>query len=122
MSQENTQQLLIDSQESSSQGDYLPKRKIQHLESPESPKPSDVDELVEALFTSSQIASTSEEKMEASQGKPTPDVANVDNAADEIKRFEQEKIIRENKDKRKCCYIDAFLEVCKKLEEVDERY
>ena len=106
MSQENTQQLLIDSQESSSQGDYFPKRKIQHLESPESPQPSDVDELVGALYTS----------------KPTPDVANVDNAADEIKRFEQEKIIRENKDKRKCCYIDAFLEVCKKLEEVDERY
>ena len=119
MSQENTQQLLIDSQESSSQGDYLPKRKIQHLESPELPKPSDVDELVEALFTSSQIASTSEEKMEASEGKPTPDVANVDNAADEIKRFEQEKIIRENKDERTCCYIDAFLEMCKKLEELD---
>ena len=122
MSQENTQQLLIDSQESSSQGDYFPKRKIQHLESPESPKPLDVDELFGASNTSTQIASTSEENMEASKGKPTLDVANVDNAADEIKRFEQEKIIRENKDKRKCCYIDAFLEVCKKLEEVDERY
>jgi hypothetical protein len=104
MSQENTQQLLIDSQESSSQGDYFPKRKIQHLESPESPKPLDVDELFGASNTSTQIASTSEENMEASKGKPTLD------AADEIKRFEQEKIIRENK------YIDAFLEMCKKLE------
>ena len=119
MSQENTQQLLIDSQESSSQGDYFPKRKIQHLESPESPKPLDVDELFGASNTSTQIASTSEENMEASKGKPTLDVANVDNAADEIKRFEQEKIIRENKDERTCCYIDAFIEMCKKLEELD---
>ena len=100
MSQENTQQLLIDSQESSSQGDYFPKRKIQHLESPESPQPSDVDELVGALFTSSQIASTSEEKMEASQGKPTPDATDVDNDKDDIKRIEQNSIIVTSKEKK----------------------
>ena len=47
----NLCKLLIDSQESSSQGDYFPKRKIQHLESPESPVPLDVDELFGASNT-----------------------------------------------------------------------
>jgi hypothetical protein len=108
MSQENTQQLLIDSQESSSQGNYFPKKEIQNLESPESPQPPDVDEIVGALSTL--IVSPSEENMEESQ--PTLDAAvDVD---DIIKRFEQEKMIREKKIKEN---VDAFLEVCKKLEE-----
>jgi hypothetical protein len=110
MSQENTQQLLIDSQESSSQGDYLPKRKIQHLESPESPQPSDVDAIDAHMETSE------------SESKPTPDVANVAKETDDIKRFEKETIIVTSKEKKeiiKCCYIDAFLDMCEKLKSLD---
>ena len=120
MSQENTQQLLIDSQESCSQGDYVPKRKIQHLESPESPQPSDVDE-IDGPYTSTQIVSPLEETMETSQ-RPTPDAADVDNDTDRSKRFEQDSIIvtsKEKNDKTKDEYINAFLEMCKKLEELD---
>ena len=140
MSEENTQQLLIDSQESPSQGDYYPKRKVQHLESPESPQPSDVDKIYGA--SSTQIVSPLEENMEtsqggptpdassqgrptpdaASQGRPTPDAADVVNDADDTKRFEQQTIIvtsKEKNDKTKDEYINAFLEMCKKLETLD---